>query len=281
MNQKKFEELEIRDDFMFGKVMQNKDLCRQTLEILLGITIEDINYPEKQKIIDITYKGKSIRLDIYVEDDKGIIYDAEMQNVSSDSQSPEYLSKRSRYYQGMIDLNLIEKGVPYIELNKTYVIFICTFDPFGKNRYCYTFKNRCEEDDEVELRDDVIRIFFNTKGNTEDIPEKAKQLLHYIETKETTNDFTRILDTEVERVKQNKLWRREYMKEFLHDFDVREEGRSLGKAEGKAEGIAIGQLMILDKLLAAGKLSIEEAADTANMTVEELRETFANQLQPV
>ena len=29
MNQKKFEELELKDDFIFGKVMQNKEICVQ------------------------------------------------------------------------------------------------------------------------------------------------------------------------------------------------------------------------------------------------------------
>lgn len=82
MRQKKFEELEIRDDFIFGKVMHNKELCKQTLETLLGITIEDISYPENQKIIDITYRGKSVRLDVYVEDENQTVYNAEMQRES-------------------------------------------------------------------------------------------------------------------------------------------------------------------------------------------------------
>ena len=38
----------------------------------------------------------------------------------------EELPKRSRYYQDIIDLNLIEKGEAYDILNTSYVIFICT-----------------------------------------------------------------------------------------------------------------------------------------------------------
>ena len=63
MNQKKIEELELTDDFIFGEVMQNKEICKKTLEILLGIEIEEIAYPERQKAIEITYQGKSVRLD--------------------------------------------------------------------------------------------------------------------------------------------------------------------------------------------------------------------------
>lgn len=81
MNHKKFEELELKDDFMFGKVMSQKNLCRQTLEILLGITIDDIQYSDTQKTIDITYESKSVQLDFYVQDNTGTVYDAEMEQL--------------------------------------------------------------------------------------------------------------------------------------------------------------------------------------------------------
>lgn len=41
--------------------------------------------------------------------------ESEMQTVHE-----EGLPKRSRYYQGMIDLSLIEKGEPYKNLNRSY-----------------------------------------------------------------------------------------------------------------------------------------------------------------
>lgn len=75
--------------------------------------------PEEQKVIDITKDSKSVRLDVYVNDDAGTVYDVEMQTTSSKD-----LPKRSRYYQGMIDLNQIEKGAFYRDLNKSFVIFI-------------------------------------------------------------------------------------------------------------------------------------------------------------
>lgn len=230
MCQKKFEELQLRDDFIFGKVMRNKAICKETLEILLGIQIEDIDYPESQKAIDITYRGKSVRLDVYVEDDKRIVYNAEMQQ-KNDNDDVCQLPKRSRYYQGMLDLNLIEKGLPYTALNTSYVIFICTFDPFGKGNYQYTFRALCQEDTSFALEDGMTRIFFNTKGDLEEAPEELRKLLQYIETTQPESAFTKRLDREVQSAKQNEKWRREYMKELLHDFDMKEEGRQAGKQE--------------------------------------------------
>lgn len=162
MNHKKFEDLELKDDFIFGKVMSQKELCKETLEILLGITIDDIQYFDTQKSIDITYEGKSIRLDFYVTDNKDTVYDAEMQQESNTSTKKE-LPKRSRYYQGIIDLNLIEKGIPYSKLNQSFVIFICTYDPFNKGLYRYTFQNTCQEDTNIFLGDETTKIFLILK----------------------------------------------------------------------------------------------------------------------
>ena len=203
MCQKKFEELKLRDDFMFGKVMRNKAICKKN-------------------------QGKSVRLDVYVEDDRRVVYNAEMQQ-KDDDENIRQLPKRSRYYQGMIDLNLIEKGFPYAALNTSYVIFICTFDPFGKGQYQYTFRALCQEDTSYALEDETTRIFFNTKGNLEEAPEELRELLQYIETNQSENTFTKQLDHEVECAKQNEKWRREYMKELLHDFDMKEEGRREGE----------------------------------------------------
>lgn len=259
MNQKKFEELELRDDFMFGKVMKNKEVCKRTLEILLGIEIEDIDYPEAQKEINITYQGKSVRLDVYVADDRRNVYNAEMQQ-KDDKASVEQLPKRSRYYQGMLDLNLIEKGLSYTALSKSYVIFICTFDPFERGLYQYTFQHQCKEDQRLVLEDGTAILFFNTKGNMKNAPEELRSFLQYIETKQPESAFTQMLDREVELTKSNEKWRREYMKELLLEFDLKEEGRR----EGKREALCQSTLDILGDLGAIPeelKMKIENTQD--------------------
>ena len=53
------------------------------------------------------------------------------------------LPKRGRYYQGLIDMDLLEKGNVYSELNKSIIIFICTFDYYKMGLYKYTFNNIC------------------------------------------------------------------------------------------------------------------------------------------
>ncbi len=122
--QTKWEELSISNDFLFGKVMQNPELCKELLQrILPDLNIERIEYPELQKSINMDMDARSVRLDVYVKDEKEVVYDIEMQ-VSHTKELP----KRSWYYQSMIDLQLIDKGQLYDELKQSYVIFVCPFD---------------------------------------------------------------------------------------------------------------------------------------------------------
>lgn len=46
---KSWEELEIRDDYMFAEVMRDKKICKTLLEKLLHIKVKDLEYVEAQK----------------------------------------------------------------------------------------------------------------------------------------------------------------------------------------------------------------------------------------
>ncbi|MBR1442234.1 MAG: hypothetical protein IJ583_01725 [Firmicutes bacterium] len=55
MAKKTISELTIADDFMFGAVMSDPELCKPLLEYILKIKIKRIEYPELQKVIDERY----------------------------------------------------------------------------------------------------------------------------------------------------------------------------------------------------------------------------------
>lgn len=46
---KKFEDLTISDDFLFGIIMRNPKYCKPFLETILNVRISRIEYPEGQK----------------------------------------------------------------------------------------------------------------------------------------------------------------------------------------------------------------------------------------
>ena len=203
---KSFDELTIVDDFMFGAVMSEPDNLRPLLEYILGIKISQLTYPERQKTIDLTYGAKGIRLDVYCEDDQHTIYSIEIQVANQHN-----LAKRIRYYHSMIDLNTISKGENFNQLKKSYVIFICCFDPFGKKRYMYSFRNQCQELPKLYLDDETYSIILNVNGTAGTVNKELRSVLRYMAGQKPAKGYAQQLDRAVKVVKSNRKWRRDYM----------------------------------------------------------------------
>lgn len=243
--------VDITDDFMFAYVMQSPELCIELLEYLFpGHKIQKVvylavdegsesditvvvgngaakTYPVAQKTLAVAFGKKGIRMDVYLDDGK-VVYNIEMQATRTG-----HLPKRSRYYAGQVDINQLNRGQEYDQLKPTYIIFICKFDPFGKGLYQYTFCNKCDEVDGLELGDESYKIFLNTAGikdcpDEKDNPGKTdgdggrisdgmKELLRYMNnTKDYPVESTRYnlikkIDEAVAHAKRNEEWRRAYM----------------------------------------------------------------------
>lgn len=72
-------ELPLHSDFMFGQVMRSTEICKLFLEELLGITIQHIKFIDQQKDLSDSYEYHGIRLDVYLKDEKGTVFNVEMQ----------------------------------------------------------------------------------------------------------------------------------------------------------------------------------------------------------
>lgn len=200
-------------------------------------------------------KVYSVRLDIYVEDGKETVYNIEMQTTENRN-----LPKRTRYYQGMIDLNILEKGDNYKDLKRSFVIFVCTFDLFGEGRHIYTFENRCIQNPELDLGDDTTKIILNTKGTMDDVTPELKKLLDFIDGKEPEDDFTRELDEEVQSVRKSEKWRLDYMTLQMHYQEKFEQGIEQEKIDSAT------------RMIETGKLSSKEIALYSGLTLEQVLE---------
>ena len=223
-----YEELNFSDDFMFCKVLiNNLDLCKELLELVLDVPIREIRISNSQKSIDITYDGKGVRFDVYVEDEANTVYDIEMQNITRKD-----LPKRMRYYQGMIDLNLIEKGSSYNELRKSYIIFICKEMPFEKNLPVYTFKNVCVQDNSISLGDDTVKVVLNASGNREGLSSEMCAFLDFVKENKVESKLTKDLQNAVNAAISKKEWEVEYMTWNLALQDAKIEGREEGIEQG-------------------------------------------------
>ena len=218
---KSYDELTFSDDFMFCKVLSTDlELCKDILQLILDVKIREVRLAEAQKSIEITPDGRGVRFDVYVEDDNNTVFDLEMQ-----CRDYEDLPKRSRYYQGMIDLNLGGRGSFFNELKRSFVIFICLKDHFKAGLPMYTFENICIEKPEIRLGDDSTKVFLNATSKAKDIPPQLREFFDYLMTRKTTGELTSRIERGVRSVASNEKWRSEYMTLEMKIREEREEAR--------------------------------------------------------
>lgn len=227
-------ELPLRNDFMFGEVMRTSEICQLFLEELLGIRIQRIEFIDKQKDLSDSYTHHGIRLDVYLKDKAGTVFNVEMQSVRNDD-----LPKRARFYQGAIDRSELPKAVNYDELPESYVIFVCDFDYFhiGKavgERVSFL------KGTETEYCDGSHVFFLNshyTEGNA------SASILEFLDMIRT-NDLEKAYETplgrkakeRVQAVRSDKELEVSYMTIAQKMLDERRMGFREGHAEGRAEG---------------------------------------------
>jgi len=231
---KPYEDLGFSDDFMFGKVTQDKELSRYLLECLLQREVGELQDAISQKEVRYTKKGKPIRMDMYTRDDKRV-YDSEMMNQNKKSIESLQLSRRTRFYQSSIDTDHMNRNASYKSLPDSAILFICTFDPFGRALSKYTFQPKCLEDDELYLNDGTEWVFYNCTYEGDDIPEDLRQFYEYMQSGKADNDLTRRIDNAIAEAKKREEWKSEYMKERVLLMDAREEGREEEKINTERE----------------------------------------------
>ena len=231
---KSVEELTFTDDFMFGTIMKHKPVCKGVLERLLHIKVGKIEYPSLQKTIAPFYESKGIRLDVYVAESSRV-FDIEIQ-----TSVPPDLPKRTRYYQSLMDVDCLLRGQSYAELKDSYVLFICTQDPFNKGLPVYTFENTCREESGLFLADKSYKVFYNASAYGKEKDDELHALLRYLCKKQATSNFTQTIDGLVESTKNNENFRSVYMSLNIHRDDLLRQGSLIGEKIGFERGVVAG-----------------------------------------
>ena len=268
-----FDKIGITDDVMFCTVLSNSEDCREFLQRILGIEIEEIVVVGTQVSMKSNFHAKGVRLDVYAKDKKGNAYDIEMQTTKM-----RELPLRSRYYHSEMDSYQIAAGEKYGNLKHSIVIFVCNFDLFAKKRSVYTFESICREDTEIHLQDKRKTIFININGSREDVPEELAHLLDYLKTTTPTDGFTARLERRVLEIRRDTEWRDDYttleMKMDEKYEQGLEEGLTKGIQQGIEQGIEQGLRVQIQKKLNKGK-SISQIADECEESEDTIRKIIS------
>ena len=268
-------ELPLKSDFMFGQVMRSEEICKLFLEALLGIDIQRIEFLDRQKEMNDSYEYHGIRLDVYLKDEKGTVFNVEIQADRKDG-----LPRRVRFYQSGIDRNELPKGADYASLSESYIIFVCDFDYFhiGKavgERVSFL------KDTNVPYEDGSHVYFLNSRYTEANASKPILEFLDLIR----TNDLEKPYETplvqmareRIQEVRSDKALEVSYMTYAQKMMDERrigyvdglEEGMEKGMEEGRTEGFKntiIALKDILDPAVIAErfKMSLEQVMDILN-----------------
>ena len=261
--QKKWESLTFTDDFIFSRVMHDEHICRQVVELILGVRIGKIRYLSAQDEHKTDPDSMRIIMDVFLRDENRII------NVEVQTGHKKELPKRSRYYQSVADVSTTSTGTKYRDLPENILIFICTFDPFDRNYPRYTFEYTCKETKhQLKLKDGSLRIFLNTKATElSTLDQKLQAFYHYLQDGIAESTLTQEISSKITTLKNNSIERRHYMTLALKmadiEYDAYEEGFDKGREDGLQAGLQIGLQQGIEQGREQG--AYEKALETAKM----------------
>ena len=257
-------ELSLKSDFMFGQVMRSEEICSLFLEALLDVSIQRIEFLNRQKELSDSYEYHGIRLDVYLKDEQGTVFNVEIQADRRDD-----LPRRVRFYQSGIDRNELPKGADFASLSESYIIFICDFDYFhiGKavgERISFL------KDTTVPYEDGSHVYFLNSRYTEANASKPILEFLDLVRTNDLEQPYETPLGQmareRIQEVRSDKALEVSYMTYAQKMMDERRVGYMDGLAEGRAEGFKdaiIALKDILDPAVIAErfKMSLEQVMD--------------------
>ena len=226
------------NDEIFKVVMQDESIAKEIISIILGKKVAKIKNYVPQKDKKVLKDAHGVRFDLYFEGDDAV-YDVEMQNLSCVD-----IGRRCRYYQSMIDVDILQTNETYFDLKDSYIIFLCTYDPFNEGLPIYTFESVCTSLPDETLIKDALKL--NTGAKVvicnalayNKTKEELHDFLQYLSTQQVAGDNTFIekIDEAVKFANGDEETRSKAMISDFKLMDARYEGKMEGLEAGLAQG---------------------------------------------
>ena len=260
---KPVEELTFADDFMFGAVMRDKEICKGVIERLLKIQVDHIEYPEMQKSLQPYYHSRGARFDVYVKG-SNTVFDIEINTYRE-----EDVWLRTRYYQSILDTDNLLRGEPYKKLRESYILFISLEDPFRKGFPSYTLIQVLKEEPSAQIDDRTHKVVYNASAwkNAEDT--SIRNFLRYVYENTPEDDFTDTITRRVSKLKADEIFKGDYRQVTIHDYDILERGIEKGLKAGREEGARANALENARNFLKNG-VSPEIVAKSIGLEMDEV-----------
>lgn len=236
----------IDDDFMTA-VFSDKASAELLIRIILHRDDLTVIKAESQHVLK-NLQGRSVRLDIYAEDNENNAYDIEVQRDDKGAGV-----RRARYNSSLMDANITSSGDDYNDLPETVIIFITERDVFGDGLPIYHLDRYVNETGRrIDDGSHIIYVNSQIRDNTTDLG----RLMH---------DFW---------CTNHQDMHYQVLSDRVRHFKTEEEGQTnmcealeqMRNEVAKAKSIKIAK-----SLLVGGKLTYEEIADSTELTLQEVQ----------
>ncbi len=247
-NLKRLRSFRLFDDTYMTRFFADNIPCTEfVLRILMNKP--DLQVEKTQSQVTVKHlEGRSVRLDVYATDSQGKKYDIEVQRSDSGAEP-----HRARYNSSMIDVDNLHAGEDFDELPDSYVIFITENDIWGQGVPIYRIE-RMNLTTGKPFNDGSHILYVN--GMYRDESDIGK-LMHDFSCSNPVDMHFKILAERASFFKEKE----EGVAQMCRVMD-----------ELRKEVVQERNYEMAETLLKMGKLTKEEIAQAAEITVKEVEE---------
>ena len=226
--------LTLMDDLFMQVVLEEQACTEYILQTILGKSSLKLKEQRLQKRLPNLH-GRALVLDCLCTDEKGLLYNIEVQNSSAGA-----IPKRARYHAALMDTHTLKKGEKFSKLPESYVIFITDKDVLGEGEQLYQIERVIRKSGNL-FKDGSHILYFNTARQDDNVLGKLAKDFKEANPKEIQSE---VLSHRVASLKEGKLDREgeKKMNVLLEKYRKKavEEGMEKGIEKGMEKGIEKG-----------------------------------------
>ena len=239
--------LTLMDDLFMQVVLEEQACTEYILQTILDKSSLKLKEQRLQKRLPNLH-GRALVLDCLCTDEKGLLYNIEVQNSSAGA-----IPKRARYHAALMDTHTLKKGEKFSKLPESYVIFITDKDVLGEGEQLYQIERVIRKSGSL-FRDGSHIFYFNTARQGDNALGKLAKDFKEANPKEIQSE---VLSHRVALLKEGKLDREGEKKMNVLLEKYRKKAVEEGMEKGMEKGFEQGKnhlALLVGRLLEAGRM---------------------------
>ena len=242
--------LTLMDDLFMQVVLEEQACTEYILQTILDKSSLKLMEQRLQKRLPNLH-GRALVLDCLCTDEKGLLYNIEVQNSSAGA-----IPKRARYHAALMDTHTLKKGEKFSKLPESYVIFITDKDVLGEGEQLYQIERVIRKSGNL-FKDGSHILYFNTSRQDDNALGKLARDFKEANPKEIQSD---VLSHRVSSLKEGKLDREgeKKMNVLLEKYRKKAVEEGMERGENRL-ALLIGRLLEAGRMDDLKRVSYDEA----------------------